>query len=109
MEIRMFQKFRKIDDRTIYVENTAQLPVFADKPEPPREDPALDRIDRKVLMSTIGAATDADLELAFAWGLPSAIARRTERGGRGSTPLWSRKASLRWLDGLREVTRAVKL
>jgi len=38
------KNFRQLDATTIYVENTPQLVVFPDRPEPPRIDPKADRV-----------------------------------------------------------------
>ena len=68
--------FTRLDARTIVVNETPQLPVFADRPEPPRQEDRM--LDRAALRKKFNADAAELEEIIGLPGFPSAS--RTSSG-----------------------------
>jgi len=86
--------FRQIDERTIVVEQTPQVPMFADRPEPVRREPI--KLTKAALLKR-QRWTEEDFEIAVKHGLPNA-AKRTTLGAWGWTLIWSDIEIDNWIE-----------
>src|SRR4051812_9184393 len=89
---------RMLDARSMLIENTPQLPVYADKPEPPRPD--VRWLKKRDVLRRFGW-TEEDFEYELTLDFPVA-SRRTKAGFWAVTLIWREDGLDAWRQMKRE-------
>ena len=97
--------FQKIDDRTILVLETPQLPVFPDRPEPLRVEDR--KVDRKLVMKKC-KWTGEQFDAAIAMPTFPIAGKRSRVGSWGITLVWSEHMLDRWAAEQRVLAAEIK-